>query len=65
MTRSEDRINDVVREGSDTTLRFVVTLVVTTVMVAITAYVLSYAVLGPGSGGPTHGATAAAQRVRT
>ena len=64
MTGTQDRM-DVGRGGAETTLRFVITLIVTTLMVAITAYVLSYAVLAPGSTASTHGATAAAQHVRT
>jgi hypothetical protein len=65
MTGAEERMDDVGRAGSEITVRFVMTLIVTTLMVAITAYVLSYAVLAAGSAGPTHGATAATQHVRT
>jgi hypothetical protein len=64
MTGLRDRM-DAGREGTETTLRFVMTLIVATLMVAVTAYVLSFAVLAPGSAGPTHGATAATQHVRT
>ena len=64
MTGTENRM-DIGRGGGETTLRFVMTLIVATLMVGITAYVLSYAVLASGSAGPTHGATAAAQHART
>ena len=52
-------------EGADQTFRFVATLIVTTVMVAMTAYVLSYAVLAPERAGSTHGAASLAPHMRS
>ncbi len=56
MTGVEEHADDVGRVGADVMLRFVTTLIVTTLMVALTAYVLSYAVLAPGRAGLSHGA---------
>ncbi len=52
-------------EGADQTFRFVATLIVTTVMVAMTAYVLSYAVLAPERTGSAHGAASLAPHMRS
>ncbi len=65
MNGVRDNLGDVSPAGSESRLRFVATLIVTTVMVAVTAYVLSYAVLAPGTMGPAHGAAAATQHTRT
>ncbi len=65
MPGSDDRIDDVEPTGSETTLRFVLTLIVATLMAASTAYILSYAVLAPGTIGPTHGASASMPHPRS
>jgi hypothetical protein len=65
MNGGSDNVGDADAEGLETRRRFVATLIVTTVMVAVTAYVLSYAVLPPGTMGPAHGAAAATQHTRT
>jgi hypothetical protein len=62
MTGADKDANAVVSAGSESMLRFVMTLIVTTGMVAVTAWVLSYALLAPER--MTHGATAAVQHVR-
>ena len=62
MTGVDERADVVVRAGSETMLRFVMTLIVTTGMVAVTAWVLSYALLATER--TTRGATAAVQHVR-
>ena len=45
-----------VDEGSDDMLRFVMTLIVATLIAAVTFYVLSYAVLTPERAASTHAA---------
>jgi hypothetical protein len=60
MNRLKDGANDVERGGKETALRFVMTLIVSTLMAATTAYALSYATLAPAR----HAATAAAQHER-
>ncbi len=64
MTGLEERIDGAASAGSETTLRFVLTLIVTTLMVAMTAYVLSYAVLAPGATA-ARGAAASMQHARS
>ena len=63
MRRSGERADD--GAGRDQTFRFVATLIVTTIMVAMTAYVLSYAVLAPERTGSVHGPAAQAERMRS
>ncbi len=58
MTSVEDRADETERADGDAMLRFVMTLIVATLMVAVTAYVLSYAVLAPERAGATHAAAA-------
>ena len=65
MTGTGEHADDVGLANSEKTLRFVMTLIVTTLMVAVTAYVLSYAVLAPGATGPAHGLSSAAQHARS
>jgi hypothetical protein len=54
MARMEDHSTDLDDTSTETTIRFVLTLIVTTAMVGLAAYVLSFAVLGPGWSGPAH-----------
>ena len=65
MTGIEQHADSVKRARSETMFRFVMTLIVTTLMVAVTACVLSYAVLAPERLGSAHNAAPAMQRVRT
>jgi hypothetical protein len=65
MTRSDQRADDVAGAGADQTFRFVATLIVATMMAAMTAYVLSYAVLAPERTGSAHGAAALGQHMRS
>lgn len=60
MNGFEDGANDVEHARKESALRFVMTLVVSTLMVAMTAYVFSYAALAPAR----HGATAATQQIQ-
>ena len=54
MTRTESRTQDLSDVSEDHKIRLLITLVVTTLMVALTAYVLSFAILGPGANPPPH-----------
>ena len=54
MSRIEGRIDDVGESSAETTLKFVLTLIVTTVIVAAAVYVLGSAVLDGGASGPAH-----------
>ncbi len=65
MTRRDERADDGEGAGADQTFRFVATLVVATMMVAITAYVLSYAVLAPQRTGSAHGPAIMAEHMRS
>ena len=60
----EEHASKVERENSDTMLKFVMTLIVTTLMAAVTAYVLCYAVLAPERMGSGRGAAPTVQHVR-
>lgn len=64
MSRGELRVDDDRRLHADVMFRFVSTLVVATFMVALTAYVLSFAVLGTGRPGPTHSAATQTMHAR-
>ncbi len=64
MSRLEPRVDDDQRLRADVMFRFVTTLVVATLMVALTAYVLSFAVLGTGRPGPSHSAAAQTMHAR-
>ena len=54
MTRIESRNDNFSDNSADQKIRLWITLVVTTLMVAVTAYVLSFAILGPGDNPPPH-----------
>ena len=56
MAESGNHAGDVDVVESETMLRFVMTVIVSTLMVAVTAWVLSYAVLAPERLGSTHAA---------
>jgi hypothetical protein len=58
MTRIESRADNFSDDSKDKKMRLWITLVVTTLMVALTAYVLSFAILGPGSPPPHRSASA-------
>ncbi len=63
MTRTDQRADD--GEAREQTFRFVTTLIVATMMVAMTAYVLSYAVLAPERTGAAHGAASLSAHMRS
>jgi hypothetical protein len=65
MTGIEKHADSVKRANPETMFRFVVTLIVSTLMVAATAYVLSYAILAPERLGSAHSPAPPMQRVRT
>ena len=65
MIRFESHAEAVERPGAETTRRFVMTLIVATLMAATTACIFGYAVTAPERVGSTHGATAAAQHARS
>lgn len=65
MTRTEIRTQDFSDVAADHKIRLLVTLVVTTLMVALTAYVLSFALLGPGNNPPPHRSAAAMMHARS
>jgi hypothetical protein len=54
MTRIESRNDNFSDDSTDQKIRLWITLAVTTLMVALTAYVLSFAILGPGGNPPPH-----------
>jgi hypothetical protein len=54
MTRIESRADNFSDDSTDRKIRLWITLAVTTLMVAVTAYVLSFAILGPGANPPPH-----------
>jgi hypothetical protein len=54
MIRIESRDDNFSDDSADQKIRLWVTLAVTTLMVALTAYVLSFAILGPGDNPPPH-----------
>jgi hypothetical protein len=51
--------------SADHKIRLLLTLVVTTLMVALTAYVLSFALLGPGNNPPPHRSASAMMHARS
>ena len=65
MMRTESRMQDFSGVSADHKIRLLLTLVVTTLMVALTAYVLSFALLGPGNNPPPHRSVAAAMHARS
>jgi hypothetical protein len=65
MTRTESRTQDLNEVSEDHKIKLLITLVVTTLMVALTAYVLSFAILGPGNNPPSHRSAAAMMHARS
>ncbi len=65
MTRSESRTQDFSDVSAEHKIRLLITLVVTTLMVALTAYVLSFAILGPGNDPPPHRSAATMLHARS
>jgi hypothetical protein len=59
MTRIEGCADNVAEGSADRTIMFVLTLIVTTAIVAFAVYVLGSAVLEAGVGGPAHRAAIA------
>ena len=55
----------VIDASTDQKFRLWVTLIVTTLMVALTAYVLSFALLGPAGNPPPHRSAAALLHARS
>ena len=64
MTRIGTHADVVERAGSESTLRFVMTLIVATLIVAASAYVVSCAALAPERNGSAHYSAPAFQHVR-
>jgi hypothetical protein len=60
----EEHADSVPRASSETTFRFVMTLIVTTLMAVVTAYVLGYAMLAPERMGSTHNPAPTVQHAR-
>jgi hypothetical protein len=65
MMRTESRTQDFSDVSADQKIRLLITLVVTTLMVALTAYVLSFPLLGPGNNPPPHRSAAATMHARS
>ncbi len=65
MTRFEWRVDDVGAASTERTLKFVLTLIVTTLIVALAVYVLSAPLFGAGSNAPTHRAAVAPLRAHS
>jgi hypothetical protein len=60
MSGVKERIDDVDETSVENTVKFVLTLIVTTVIAAVAVYVLGAAVIEAGAGGSTHRAAIAA-----
>ena len=60
MSRIEGRVDDIDESSWESTLNFVLTLIVTTVIVAAAVYVLGSVVFDAGASGPAHRAAIAA-----
>ena len=65
MSRIEGRVDDVDEASTESTLKFVLTLIVATVIVAVAVYVLSAPLMGGGSSGPAHRAAVATLHARS
>ncbi len=60
MSRIEGRVDDVDDASAERTIKFVLTLIVATLIVAVAVYVLSAPLVGPGSNPAAHRAAMAA-----
>ena len=60
MSRIEEPADDVDETSLENTLKFVLTLIVTTVIVAMAVYVLGSAMISAGASAPVHRASIAA-----
>jgi hypothetical protein len=65
MSRIEGRVDDADETSVESTLKFVLTLLVATAIVAAAVYVLGCVVLDAGASGPTHRAAIAAIHSRS
>jgi hypothetical protein len=65
MTTNEGRVDDLDEASAERSFKLWMTLVVTTLMVALTAYVLSSALFGPTGSGPSHRAAISATHARS
>lgn len=65
MTGMESSADDLNNISRDQRIRLWVTLIVATLMVAMTAYVLSFALLGPSNNAPPHRSAAAMIRAHS
>jgi hypothetical protein len=63
MSRIEGSVDDVDESSRESRIRFVLTLIVTTVIVAFAVYVLGSAVLDDGGSAPAHRAAIAAMHL--
>ncbi len=59
MSRIEERVDDVDAASTESTLKFVLTLFITTVIAFLAVYVLSAPLFGAGTNGPAHRAALA------
>jgi len=64
MTRIERRVDDVTDASADRTIMFVLTLIVTTVIVGFAVFALGWAVIDGGAGASGHRAAIAAIHAR-
>jgi hypothetical protein len=65
MSRIEGRVDDADETSVESTLKFVLTLLVATAIVAAAVYVLGCVVLDAGASGPAHRAAIAAMHSRS
>jgi hypothetical protein len=65
MTRIESHADNFSDDSKDQRMRLWITLFVATLMVALTAYVLSFALLGPGDNPPPHRSATAMMHSRS
>ena len=65
MSRFEGRVDDVDETSAESTFKFVLTVIVTTVIVAVAVYVLSAPLMGAGSNPAAHRAAVATLHARS
>jgi hypothetical protein len=65
MSRIEGRVDGLDESPWENTIKFVLTLIVTTVIVAAAVYVLGSAMFEPGASGPAHRAAIAAMHAHS
>lgn len=65
MSRIEGKVDEVDETSVESTIKFVLTVLVTTVIVTMAVYVLSAPMFGAGANAPAHRAAAAALHVHS